>query len=109
MNHKLPFGASVNPVSETNEYEGESHGNYGRTYKNRADSRGPTVAHLLACHDRQSADQRYGTRNGPTVQEVIDALESDEHVRVVVFERVSLRSLLPTQLSCEGEGEVRQR
>jgi hypothetical protein len=25
------------------------------------------------------------------------------------LERVSLRSLLPTQLSCEGEGEVRQR
>src|SRR3984885_8807364 len=54
-------------ASEINKYEGEFHDHYGRTYNNRADSAGPAVARLLACHERQSAYQRYGTRNGPAV------------------------------------------
>jgi enoyl-CoA hydratase/carnithine racemase len=83
------------PVSETNKYGGKSHGNYQRTcqthtdertYETRTDSRGPAVACLLACHNRQPADQRDGPGNGPAVQEVIGALEADKQVRVVVFD-----------------------
>src|SRR5579864_1779549 len=63
-------------VSETNKYGGKSHGNYQRTcqthkdertYETRTDSRGPAVACLLACHNRQPADQRDGPGNGPAV------------------------------------------
>ena len=36
-----------------------------RTYEVRTDSHDPTVACLLACHDRQPADQRHGPGNGP--------------------------------------------
>jgi hypothetical protein len=35
--------------------------------------------------------------------EVLDVVDGQQRLTV------SLRSLLPTQLSCEGEGEVRQR
>jgi hypothetical protein len=33
----------------------------------RTDSPDQTVAYLLACHNRQPADQRYGPGNGPTL------------------------------------------
>src|SRR5579864_930324 len=55
---------------------GKFHGDYERTCQThtdertretRTDSRDPTVACLLACHDRQPADQRHGSRNGQAV------------------------------------------
>ena len=42
-----------------------------------------------------------------TLRQMISEAFPEEYVAVVTG--VSLRSLLPTQLSCEGEGEVRQR
>jgi len=69
MNYERPtaIGGFNQPVSETNKYGGKSYVNYERTYQTRADSHCPTVARLLARHDRQSANQRYGPGNGPAI------------------------------------------
>jgi len=57
-----------------------------RTRETHPDSPDPTVASLLACHDRQPADQRHGPEMVKQFQEVINALEADGQVRVVVFD-----------------------
>ena len=60
--------------------------NQGPYLETRTDSPDPAVACLLACHDRQPADQRDGPEMVRQFQEVIDAIEADEQVRVVVFD-----------------------
>src|SRR6202034_749510 len=61
---------------DSNEYGGKIHGNYECTYETHTDERtceartgspDPAVARLLACHNRQPADQRHGPGNGPAV------------------------------------------
>ena len=54
---------------------------------NETDSLGPAVARLLACRDRQPRRSTSWARKwSGSSRKIIDALEADEHVRVVIFD-----------------------
>ena len=53
----------------------------------RSTSPESTIGRLLACHYRQPADQHHEPGNDQAdLHEVINALETDDHLRVVVFD-----------------------